>query len=158
MLVSLDVISLFSRVPVDKSLNYISEIFTKNLVNILQSMPNNILLCVGWRILWTDWWSSHEPTNPSYCEFLHGMLDQLYWNWHASNPIMVKNYNFSSTHQQWEQKNLNSQLKRKIYFLFLMYWYQERGMDFGTTYTQCKLIQISKQKLQPSSSSEKRNY
>jgi hypothetical protein len=30
MLVSFDVISLFTRVPVDESLNYFSEIFTKD--------------------------------------------------------------------------------------------------------------------------------
>ena len=37
MLVSFDVISLFTRVPVDEPLSYISDIFTKDLVDIFRT-------------------------------------------------------------------------------------------------------------------------
>ena len=37
ILVSFDVVSLFTRVPVDEFLNYISEIFTEDLVDIFRA-------------------------------------------------------------------------------------------------------------------------
>jgi hypothetical protein len=74
MLVSFNIISLFTRVPADDSLNYISEIFTKDLVNIFR-------VCLTSYFVWgeeffeqIDGVAMGNPTYPNYCKFLHGML------------------------------------------------------------------------------------
>ena len=117
ILVSFDVVSLFTRVPVNESLNYISEIFTKDLVDIFRAcLSTSYFMWDGDFYEQIDGVAMGSPLSPVIANFYMERFEQLIlesaslkpkvWLRYVDDTFVVWNHSeeelrfFSSTHKQ----------------------------------------------------------
>ena len=157
ILVSFDV-SLFTKVPVDKSLNYILEIFTKDLVDIFRAcLSTSYFMWNGNFYKQIDGLAMGSPFSPVIANFFMEPFEKLMFELSRLKPKVWLRY-VDDTFVAWNQgegklqlflQHINSKNKNIQFTMekeengllpFLDHWYKERGTDLGTKSTENRHI------------------
>ena len=89
LMVSFDVVSLFTKVPVEESLTLLSQHFNKEILSLYKHVLTSTYFCVDGQFYeQTEWpWA---PTLPGYRQPLHGRLrDESYRKSHKQAFLLV---------------------------------------------------------------------